>query len=798
MHTVQLDFQDAKTKHLQFKSRLRSVLFGEILEDENPVVSHTECPVGKWIYQHALKTYIDLPELIELEKVHERIHSVARELLNFYKNGKIEEARSGLDKMESVAEELILLLHKVESKISVNKTEEKASEDLNTLSEMYQKNELLYAKIKLQSDEFLKQQEFYKNLLVASPVILWVSDEKANITYMSPTWYKWTGLNEEEEINDSWIETMHEADRENVLKVFENNFELRTVFEVEYRMNLNQNTIWCLANGQPSFDSSDNFVGYVGSIIDISERKKAGEDLNKKREDERKMLHDFFMEAPAIFCIVRGPYHVFEMANPLYTELVGNREIIGKPVRDAFPELEGQGYFELLDEVYKNKHQFVGKELPFSIDKGKGLELIFVTFIYQAITNNLNQSEGILIYATDVTEQVNARNILQKSEENFKHLANMSPQIIWTARPDGYVDYYNKRWYEYGGLENIFGDESWETMIHPQDIEKAKVAWNTALKNGKEYTIEYRLKNKQGNSYRWFLGQSLPVKSESGEITQWFGTCTDIHDQKNFTKDLERKVAQRTQQLISLNIDLKRSNDELSQFAYIASHDLQEPLRKVITFANRVSDEYKDTLPEGSQNYLSKINSSAKRMSMLINDLLEFSGTDKNNKEFVQIDINDVVRELLVDFEEEIDRKNATFSVDNLPVIPAIPLQMTQLFHNLISNALKFSKKDIPPHITISATEMTFEQKEYYHIPDKNKHFIQIAFRDNGIGFDEIFSDKIFTIFQRLHSKSAYEGTGIGLALCKKIAENHGGNIIAASTEKVGSSFFINLPFKKV
>ena len=796
MQTVQLDFQDAKTKHLQFKSRLRSVLFGEILEDENPVLSHTDCPVGKWIYQHALNTYIDLPELVELEKVHERIHTVARELLNLYKNGKIEEARSGLNKMENVAEELILMLQKVESKIAAEKVAQEASEDLIILNEMYKKNEELYAKIKSQSDEFLKQQEFYKNLLVASPVILWMSDKNANINYMSPTWYKWTGLNSDSEIGDKWIETIHESDRENVTKIFSSNFELRNPFEVEYRMNINNNLIWCLATGQPSFDSLNNFIGYVGSVTNISERKKAEQEINRKRDDERKLLYDFFMEAPAIFCVLRGPDHVFEIANPLYLELVGNRAIQGKSVREALPEVEGQGFFELLDDVYEKQQKFIGKELPITIDRGKGPEHVFITFIYQPILNELKQSEGILVYANDVTDQVNAKKVLEQSEEYFKRLADMSPQIIWTAKPDGTVDYFNERWYEFTGYDKSLGNESWDSILHPEDAESTLKVWKQAVDTGKEYNIEYRFRDRNTNHYRWFLGKALPLKNEDGEVSQWFGTCTDIHDQKNFSAELENKVAERTEQLLSLNIDLKRSNEELSQFAYIASHDLQEPLRKIMTFSNRVSDKFAETLPEGSKDYLEKINNSAKRMSLLINDLLEFSGTDKNNKEFVKTDINKVVQDLLIDFEEEINNKNANFSIKNLPVLSAIPLQMTQLFHNLISNSLKFSRKDITPQINISAATMTVEQKKYYHVPDEKLDYIQLIFSDNGIGFDEKFSDKIFTIFQRLHTKSAYEGTGIGLALCKKIAENHGGNIIAESIQQEGARFLIHLPYR--
>ena len=796
MHNVQLDFQDAKTKHLQFKSRLRSILFGEILEDENPVLSHTECPVGKWIYSHALFTYQDIPELQDLEKVHQQIHLIARQLINLYKQGKIEQSREGLFEMESVADDLILLLEKVETKILQQGECENTDENIGLLSDMYQKNESLYLKIKSQSEEITKQEEFYKNLLVASPVVLWMSDENTKIKYLSPTWYTWTGFKAEDEIGDKWMDTIYEVDRKKVIQVYKSNYAVRSVFEVEFRMHTKEKLIWCLGTGQPVFDKFQNFTGYVGSVTNISERKKAEEEVNRKREHERKLLYDFFMEAPAIFCMLRGPEHIFEIANPLYLELIGNRNISGKTVREALPEVEGQGFFELLDDVYKNQKKFIGKEIPVSIDRGKGPEDLFITFIYQPILNSLNETEGILVYANDVTEQVNAREILQGSEEKFKRLADMSPQIIWTARPDGYVDYYNRRWYEFTGFEKQLKDNGWEQAFHPDDLQNAISVWENALTTGIEYSKEYRIRQGKTNNYRWFQAKSLPYKNEEGIITQWFGTFTDIHDQKNFTAELERKVAERTRQLVTLNVDLKRSNEELSQFAYIASHDLQEPLRKIMTFSNRVNEKYKENLPEGSNDYLLKINNSAKRMSMLINDLLEFSGTNRHNKEFIPTNLNTILQHLLEDFEEEINAKNAKIIFDNLPVISAIPLQMTQLFHNLISNALKFSKKDVAPVITIASQKMTVNQKEKYNVPEKNAEYIQISFCDNGIGFEDIFSDKIFIIFQRLHTKAAYEGTGIGLALCKKIAENHAGNIIAESTKNLGTCFFINLPYK--
>jgi len=799
MNFVQLDFQQAKAKHLQFKSRLRSILYGAALTDESPVLSHYECPVGKWIYGHALSSYGQVPEVHELEKVHADIHTVARKLVQLYKDGRIDEARKGLDRMEHIADELISLLQIVEDKLSPSLALEQydhklKEEDLQTLHDLYQKNETLDKKIKIQSEAFVNQQDFFKSLLEASPVVLWMSNTEGIITYMNSTWYRWTGHATDQSVAEKWVYTIHPEDHDFVVSQFKEDFNARRKFQVEYRMLVDGKIKWCLTTGQPGYNSEHAFTGYVGSITDITERKNTDKILHQKTEDARQVLHDFFMQAPAIFCILRGKDHIFELANPQYQQLIGNRNVIGLPIRQALPEVEGQGFFELLDHAFQNKESFIGSELPLTIDKGNGPEDIFVTFIYQPIINSRNETDGILVYANEVTEQVVARKLLEKSETNFRMLADLSPQIIWTARSDGYLDYYNQRWYEFTGFEESYGDQSWTPILHPDDVQISINTWYAAVHTGEEYRIEYRFKDRITNEYRWFLGQALPVRNDQGKITKWFGSCTDIHEQKSFSDELEKKVEQRTQQLLELNADLKRTNEELGQFAYVASHDLQEPLRKIITFSNRITDKFNNSLPPGSEVYLKKIYTSAIRMSRLISDLLNFSSATRSNKEFIRTDLNKILKQTLVDFEVELIQKKAKIKNDPLPLLQAIPLQMSQLFHNLMSNALKFSKQDAPPEISITYRQLSKSENEQYNVPDKKQTYSEILFCDNGIGFEEKFEEQIFTIFHRLHGKLAYSGTGIGLALCKKIVENHGGNIFARSVENTGTCFHIVIP----
>jgi signal transduction histidine kinase len=263
-------------------------------------------------------------------------------------------------------------------------------------------------------------------------------------------------------------------------------------------------------------------------------------------------------------------------------------------------------------------------------------------------------------------------------------------------------------------------------------------------------------------------------------ITRLHNHAVEILQQS--AQDLEQKVDERTAELL-------RKNNELEQFAYIASHDLQEPLRKIRTFSELLQ---KSMQGKGTQanHYFEKIQSSAARMTALIKDVLEYSRLSDPDARFVSTDLQAILKNTLTDFELLIEQKGALVQFDVLPVVKGIPLQLQQLFTNLIGNSLKFCDRD--PLIKISAEEVSVAE-----IPDdlsKEQEYIRLTFQDNGIGFEQQFSDRIFTIFQRLNDKKAYAGTGIGLALCKKIVENHHGMILAEGELEKGAKFTVYLP----
>lgn len=403
---------------------------------------------------------------------------------------------------------------------------------------------------------------------------------------------------------------------------------------------------------------------------------------------------------------------------------------------------------------------------------------------------------GVMI---DISSRKYAEAQLKESEQRLRFMADTMPQLVWVTRPDGYHEYYNKQWYAYTGTKEGSTDgEDWNNLFHTDDQARAWKVWRQSLKTGEPYEIKYRLYHAPSKTYRWVIGRALPYRNESGEIVKWYGTCTDIDDSirelekrkkletqlQEEKERLEARVAKRTEQLSALNEELARSNGELEEFAYVSSHDLQEPLRKIQAFSDLLVEEYGEKLGDGDM-YLERIRKSANRMSRLIEDLLMFSRVTTKPATTVSVDLNETLENVVSDLHDRIEKENGTVEIKGqLPTIRGDATHMHQLFQNLVGNALKFHATDRAPNVTVSAKTT------------KKLHSIRVI--DNGIGIDEKYSEKIFAVFQRLNSRQAYEGTGIGLAVCKKIVERYGGTISVESEVGNGTTFTITLPNEEV
>ncbi len=365
--------------------------------------------------------------------------------------------------------------------------------------------------------------------------------------------------------------------------------------------------------------------------------------------------------------------------------------------------------------------------------------------------------------------------------QDFKYLMAAIDEAAIVAVTDkhGIITYVNNKFCaisQYSESE-LVGKTHRVINSHHHPKEFFEVMWKT-ISEGKTWEGEIRNKAKDGTFY-WVNTTIVPFLDADGKPERYIAVRYEI---------TERKLAEEKLMIYAKKLEV--SNQELTDFASVAAHDLQEPLRKIQSFADRVKIKSKDILPAEAMDYLERVQSSAKRMQILIIDLLTYSRVTTKAQPFTQISLLQILKEVCSDLEVRIDQTNGKVLYQDLPSIEADSTQMHQLFLNLVSNGLKFHKKDTTPVVQISA-EINNES-----LLGEVKTVCRIKVKDNGIGFDEKYLDRIFTIFQRLHGRHEYEGTGIGLAVCRKIVDRHGGTLTAVSTAGEGATFVICLPVK--
>lgn len=403
---------------------------------------------------------------------------------------------------------------------------------------------------------------------------------------------------------------------------------------------------------------------------------------------------------------------------------------------------------------------------------------------------------------------------LRQSLDRFRMLVQAVPQMVCVTDPAGNVTQVNNRWVEYTGLA-AGQTADWVSIVHPDDADTARTTWRGALAEPPDRFIHECRVRSATDEYRWMLFKAVPLRTDAGKVFQWVATFTDIDDQKRQREILASLVQMRTTELEAANqllrdeiaertraegraqaaaVELGRSNEELEKFAYVASHDLQEPLRKIQAFGDRLVKNYRDVLGPEGQEYVDRMKSAATRMRTLIDDLLTFSRVTIKAQPFGPVDLGAIVGDILSDLETQVARTGGTVDVGPLPTVEADPLQMRQLFQNLIGNALKFHKAGTPPHVTVRASPWAAAPDGIDPPPAGDGYRILVT--DQGIGFDPAYAERVFELFQRLHGRGEYEGTGIGLAICRKIVQRHGGAILARGRPGEGATFVIDLPAK--
>lgn len=390
---------------------------------------------------------------------------------------------------------------------------------------------------------------------------------------------------------------------------------------------------------------------------------------------------------------------------------------------------------------------------------------------------------------------------VRTSESQYRGLTENLPLMMFTTNGGGNILYANKWLKDFFDLAEIDpGKLPWTSLVDLKDNNAVRREWDNAMEHHAPFTLQARLKTvKPGNESLWHLISVVPVKNEQNQVMSWNGFFVDIQAQKKVDETLQLNTELKAAQKQLLNSqakleekisELNKSNHDLEQFAYIASHDLQEPLRKIRTFTELLEMNIDD--PEKRAKYMAKIEKSSDRMSALIKDVLDYSRLTKAQSTFEEVDLGHVIDGIKIDMELLIEEKKARLIVNGLPTISGIRQQLVQLFYNLISNSLKFTTES--PQITITTRSLTGEEVRKYEGLSRLPSYVEISVKDNGIGFDPKYAGQIFTIFKRLNTRETYSGTGIGLALCKKIVENHHGHIYAESEPGNGAEFKVILP----
>ncbi|GAB3566899.1 hypothetical protein GCM10027578_16670 [Spirosoma luteolum] len=395
------------------------------------------------------------------------------------------------------------------------------------------------------------------------------------------------------------------------------------------------------------------------------------------------------------------------------------------------------------------------------------------------------QQQALIATQESLRQEVEVRKQAQEAlAERMGELQTLLaalPQAAFSTTPDGRIEYVNEYWHRFAANPTGF------PTAHPDDV-SYEDHWATARREGHDFQSEVRLRQPDGQ-YRFYLLRIQPIRQQ-GTVVRWIGTFTDIHAQKEAADLLEQQVELRTNELLLKNTELERTNHELQQFTWVVSHDLKEPLRKIQLLNDIIKQKYLNDNPDAI-GYLDRSIRSSARMSTLISDLLTYSQLSAPEP-FQPTDLNALLTELLLDFDDTIQRTQAVVQIHALPLIDTIPTRMRQVFQNLISNALKFARPGTPPVITISGERVGTKAIDAPAQADGD--YCRIEVSDNGIGFDEKFLTRIFVIFQRLHSREQYEGTGIGLAIARKNIDKHNGLIWARSQVNEGTCFILVLP----
>lgn len=571
--------------------------------------------------------------------------------------------------------------------------------------------------------------------------------------------------------------------------------------------------IHVLPHPRPIFNEGGEMTGAINMFFDITAHphyknlKEQNEKLFNamealKRSEER--FQKMIIEVQDYAIILLSKDGTIEKWNYGAEKIKGysEEEVLGKHIRIFYPPEDQKQFLperlirEAIDKgkanhegwrIRKDGSRFWASISITALHDSTG-EVIGFSKVTRDLSERREQDLRIREYAADLE---NKNRMLRLSEERYHRMVvEVEDYVIILLSEDGRIENWNK------GAERIKGYSADEvtgrhfSIFYPEEDRNKKLPerlLEIARREGKALHEGWRIR-KDGTSF-WGSVVMTALHNDHGDVIGFTKVTRDLTEKKKF----ERKLVKTSLKLEQKNKELEQINEELASFAYISSHDLQEPLRKIQTFSDRVLELENDRLTEKGRDYLQRIHGGARRMQKLIQDLLAYSRTTTVKKKLERVDLGQVLAQSRQELEVLINEKKALVEHGPMPEIKVIPFQIQQLFTNLLSNALKFSKPGVRPHITIR-TE-TVHAGSVPGTPSSDvKQYCHISVHDNGIGFEQEHAKKIFEVFQRLHARSEYSGTGIGLAICKKIIESHHGVIMAEGVPGNGATFHIYLP----
>lgn len=507
---------------------------------------------------------------------------------------------------------------------------------------------------------------------------------------------------------------------------------------------------------KPIYDSSGEIFGVLNMSLDVTEQINAKKLIEKNEE----RLRQFIAAFPLAMSVLRGPEFTIEMSNRGVSELWGkNNRRIGKTLIEAYPELENHFIIDYLKQAYETGRQIQIKEIEVKLphfEKPRYMNYIFTPI-------DLGESENTIVsVGYDITEEIQLKRKLQESELRFKNLADTIPQIVWTAKPDGEVDYFNERWYELSGLpKDEIHIKNWKEIVHKDDLKNLEETWKRNMETGELHEVEYRLEKKDNpGTYHWYLHRGIPIKSDDGKISKWIGSTTDIHEFKTF---------------------LKQKDD----FLAITSHELKTPLTSIKLYAQALERMLKQEGYEKGAEYASKMGIQINRLNQLITDLLDVTKIQNGQLPLNKtvFDFDDLVSEVAEEAKISNGNHKIISKLGSTGLVEGDRERIQQVMQNFISNAIKYS----PNKEKIVICSHTDEEG--------NACF---SVEDFGIGIPKNKIEKIFEQFYRVNEESSntFEGMGLGLYISSQIIKRSEGKIKVQSELGKGSKFSFCLPRK--